>query len=756
MNQTSRAVADARGPGVRSAASVATVGRPWGLLRGSGAFRRCAGPFHAVALFALLSACATDPQPSSTDWPTYLHDPGGSHYSPLSQINTRNVTQLRIAWTYHMRPRSAQATRRGRYGVSEASPLVIAGTMYLPTPYGRVVALDAQTGREVWKYELPQNDQPAMRGVEYWPGSSREPPRIVFGTRAGRLIVLRAATGEPEPEFGQRGVLNLKTPDVMNGYPAAPLGMSSPPLVFRNLIITGSRLQETPTQGAAGDVRAWDIHTGKLVWTFHSIPRPGEFGHDTWQGESWRKRSGVNVWNFMVLDRQRAIVYLPFGAPTFDRWGGDRPGANLFANSIVAVDANTGRYLWHFQTVHHDIWDLDLPTATLIDVTRAGRRIPAIAVMNKTSLLFILNRVSGESLYEVQERPVPIETDIPGESPWPTQPVPVAPPPLARRSFDLAELTDITPEHHAFCARLVEEKHIVASRPFQPLRSDSAVASFPGSLGGTDWGGAAFDPRLGYYIVNTNDLASPEQLAQGPDGSWNLEDGYVYFWDPVKRLPCQPPPWGSLYAVNVNTGQIAWRSVLGVSDNLPEGLRRTGRPSAGGPIVTAGGLTFIAATDDRRLRAFASKTGEELWTYELPTSTYGTPITYRGRDGIQYLAVVNTGGFADTPVENDAVIAFALSSHRLRPVEQSASDIAASHAREEAAPVAPAIELIQRSCVSCHDLATITTRRKSPDDWAATVGRMADRGAAVTPREMQVISDYLARTYSTFALEHTP
>jgi quinoprotein glucose dehydrogenase len=711
----------------------------------------------ALALqFALLSSCATQHPPASTDWPTYLHDPGGSHYSPLSQINARNVRQLRIAWTYHMRPNSAPATRSGRYGISEASPLVIAGTMYLPTPYGRVVALDAQTGRELWKYDLPQHDQPATRGVEYWPGSTHEPPRIVFGTRGGKLIVLRAATGEPAQDFGRHGVLDLKTPDVMNGYPVAPLGMSSPPLVFKNLIITGSRVQETPVQGAAGDVRAWDIHTGKLVWTFHSIPRPGETGHETWQADSWRKRSGVNVWSFMVLDPQRAIVYLPFGAPTFDRWGGDRPGANLFANAIVAVDANTGRYLWHFQTVHHDIWDLDLPTATLIDVTRNGRRIPAIAVMNKSSLLFILNRLSGAPLYEVREVPVPTETDIPGESPWPTQPVPVTPPPLARRSFDLSELTDITPEHHAFCAQLAAEKHIVASRPFQPLRGDSAVASFPGSLGGTDWGGAAFDPRLGYYIVNTNDLASPEQLAQAPDGSWNLKEGYLYFWDPVKRLPCQPPPWGSLYAVNVNTGQIAWRSVLGVSDNLPENLRRTGRPSAGGPIVTAGGLTFIAATDDRRLRAFASKTGEELWTYELPASTYGTPITYRGSDGSQYVVVVNTGGFVDAPVENDAVIGFALPSGRQRPAEQYASDIAPSAAQEDTAPTAPATELIQRSCVSCHDLATITTRRKSPDDWAATVGRMADRGAAVTPPQMQVIIDYLARTYSTLAVEHTP
>src|SRR3569833_414674 len=642
-------------------------------------------PSGILLLLALLVSCAAN-KPPATDWPTNQHDAGGSHYSPLAQIFFCFVSFLWVFWTYHMRPRSAPMFRGSRYRISEASPLVVNGTLYLPTPYGRVVALDAQTGREIWKYEVPSNDQPATRGVEYWPGSAHEPARIVFGTRGGKLIALRAASGEPETTFGQHGVLNLKTADVMNGFPVAPLGMSSPPLVFRNLIITGSRVQETPTQGAAGDVRAWDVRTGKLVWTFHSVPRPGELGHDTWQGESWRKRSGVNVWNFMVLDEQRGIVYLPFGAPTFDRWGGDRHGANLFANSIVALDAGTGRYLRHFQTVHHDIWDLDLPTATLIDVTRGGRRIPAIAVMNKTSLLFILDRVNGKPLYDVQEVPVPTATDIPGESPWPTQPMPIAPPPLARRSFEAAELTDITPEHHAFCARLVQEKHIVSCQPFQPLRQDAAVASFPGSLGGTDWGGAAFDPRLGYYIVNTNDLASPEQLEQRPDGSFNLKDGYVYFWDPVSRLPCQPPPWGSLFAVNVSTGKIMWHSTLGVSDNLPAGLRKTGRPSAGGPIVTAGGLTFIGAADDRRLRAFASQTGEEIWTYELPASTYGTPITYRGNDGRQYLVVVNTGGFAGAPVENDAVIAFALPSG-IRPLpEEFASDMSAPAAHIETAP----------------------------------------------------------------------
>jgi quinoprotein glucose dehydrogenase len=620
---------------------------------------------------ALLAACAAPP--TSTDWPTYHHNSGGTRYSPLTEITPDNVTNLRVAWTYHMRPSTAAtggppssdadappAARPTRFSVSQATPLVIDGTMYVATPYGRVVALDADTGLERWAYAVPNHDQPATRGVEYWPGMDGAPPAIIFGTRSGKLISLDAANGKPTASFGDNGVIDMKTPEVMNGMRNAPLGMSSTPLVYRNLVITGSRVQEMPTIGAAGDVRAWDARTGKLVWTFHSVPRPGEIGHETWEGDSWKNRSGVNVWTFLVLDEPRGILYMPFGAPSFDRWGGDRKGANLFGNSIVAVEAATGKYLWHFQTVHHDIWDLDLPAATLVDVKRNGRTIPAIAVMNKTSLLFLLDRLTGEPLYEVKEVPVPTDTDIPSEAPWPTQPMPVAPPALARLSFSPEDIATVTPEHKAYCEQLIKDMNIVPSKAFQPLRADSAVASLPGSLGGVDWGGAAFDPKLGYYIVNINDLASPQQLQQRPDGSWNLKDGYVYFWDKETRLPCQQPPWGSLFAVNVNTGEIAWRSILGVSDNLPEAVKHTGRPSAGGPIATAGGLIFIGGTDDRRIRAFDTRTGKELWTYKLDASIYGMPMTYRGKNGKQFVAAVNTGGFVGSPVESDTVIAFSL------------------------------------------------------------------------------------------------
>jgi len=604
------------------------------------------------------------------DWQDYGRDGGNARFSPLSEITPANVSKLHQTWVYHMRPAGTTAetfpgipeAMRKRFATgfspSEATPLVIRGIMYLPTPYGRVVAVDAANGHELWAYALPPRDQAATRGVAYWPGSKGTPARIVFGTRSGKLIALDAATGKPASDFGVNGVIDMKTPEVMNGNHASPLGLSSPPTIYRDLIITGSRVQEMPVKGAAGDVRAWDVRTGKLVWTFHTVPQPGEYGHETWEGDSWKARSGTNVWTNVVVDDRRGIAYLPIGAPTFDRWGGDRRGANLFSNSIVAVDANTGKYLWHFQTIHHDIWDLDLPTATLIEVRRGGRTIPAIAVMNKTAIMFILDRVTGKPVYDVHETPVPTDTDVPGEQPWPTQPMPVAPPPLARLSYSADDLNDLTPALKAACQKLVDDLHIVPSKPFQPLRADSAVNFFPGSLGGVDWGGGTFDPKTGLYVVNVNALASPQQLAQQPDGTWGMKAGYVYFEDPESGNPCQKPPWGELVAVDVNKGTIAWRHPLG--DNDEPALKDAGRRSAGGPISTATGLTIIGATTDGKFRAFDTKSGKLLWQATLPASNYGTPITYRDRSGRQIVAVVATGGFSGSPPTSDAVVAFSL------------------------------------------------------------------------------------------------
>jgi quinoprotein glucose dehydrogenase len=604
---------------------------------------------------ALPSQAATT---ASQEWPSYNHDAGATRFSPLTQINAGNVGQLTQAWVYHMKPPGG-VDGNNRLVKSEAAPLVVGGVMYVDTPYDRIVALDSSTGREIWAYELPNDDAPATRGLEYWPGGNSVDPRLVFGTRMGRLMEISVKTGKPAADFGVNGVVDLKTPDVMNGAPDAQYTFSSPPLMVGDLIIAGSRVQERPAQGASGDVRAFDARTGKLVWIFHTVPRPGELGHDTWEGDSWKNRSGTNVWNYLLADTQRGIVYLPIGAPTYDGYGGDRHGTNLFGNSIVALNAKTGKYLWHFQTVHHDIWDVDLPSATLIEVKRNGKTIPGIAVMNKTSVLFMLDRVTGKPLYDVKEVPVPTDSDVPNEQPWPTQPQSVTPP-LARTTYNASELTTVTPELHDFCAKLVKDLNIVPSKMFQPPRMDSTVASFPGWAGGIDWGGAAFDPRTGYYIANSNSLAAIEPIVKKPDGS--LERKSVdLFWNPKTRQPCQQPPWGNLSAVDVNTGKIAWEIPLGVSPDLPPGQQNTGRFNIGGPITTAGGLIFIGATDEGLFRAFDTKTGKELWKSKLAAPANDIPITYSGKDGRQYVAVISTGGgLGGIPTTSDTIEVFAL------------------------------------------------------------------------------------------------
>lgn len=608
---------------------------------------------------------------ASSEWPHYGHDAGNTRYSPLAQITVHNVGNLEKVWTFHMRPPQVGGTsangpaRSGSVGhlragfrESEATPLVVQGTMYLSTPYGRVVALNDETGAEVWAYDLPNGDQPATRGVEYWPGGDGATPRIVLTTRGGKLIELDARTGEPIDTFGSSGILDLRTSDVMNGFPDAAYGFSSPPLIYKNLVITGSRVQEQPAHGAAGDVRAWNVRTGKLVWTFHSVPRPGELGHDTWEGDSWKGRSGVNVWTVPIADLKRGIVYLPFGAPTVDRSGADRHGANLFANAVVAVDAATGRYLWHFQAVHHDIWDLDLPSAMLIDVTKDHKVIPAIAVMDKMALLFILDRVTGKPLFDVKEVPVPTDTDVPGEQPWPTQPMSVTPP-LGRVSYDANDIATVTPALQQFCETLVKDQHVVPSRMFEPLRTDSALASFPGR-GANQWSGAAYDPKRDLYVVNTANLATITKIVQQRDGSWG-PNGYRYFWNPKTVEPCQQPPWGNLTAVDVNTGKIAWKVTLGISDYLPPSEQNTGRWNMGNPMTTGGGLIFIGATDDDRFRAFDTGTGKELWAVKLDAAANSGPVSYLGKDGRQYVAVVATGGGGGAvPTTSDEVLAFAL------------------------------------------------------------------------------------------------
>jgi quinoprotein glucose dehydrogenase len=635
--------------------------------------------------------------PASTEWPTYGHDPGGMRFSPLTQITPGNVSRLELAWAYHMRPAGyeppagrgagrgagagAPAGPGGRGGSasgfapSQTTPLVADGVMYISTPYNRVVALDPTTGKELWVFQLPSGN-PSTRGVEYWPGDDRLPPQIVFGTTDARLYSLDAKTGEPNRAFGDNGSVNLNTPEILRGLPGSN-GLSSPPLVYKNLIITGGRTQENPPLGPAGDVRAWDVHTGRLVWTFRSVPGPGEPGHETWEGDSWKNRSGVNVWGFMTVDVERGIVYMPFGAPSVDQYGGDRPGDNLFGSSIVAADANTGKYLWHFQVVRHDIWDYDLAAApALIDVTRDGRTIPAVAVINKPGLLFLLDRVTGEPIYGVEDREVP-GSEVPLERPSKTQPFPLKPAPLSRMTMTPEDIATVTPEHEAACRKLMQGLQL--GGPYLPQGYNRLRVQFPGNHGGVNWGGVSFNPQLGYLFINTNEVgqlagvrdrpagATGQAQAAGqgnrlhPDGPYEGIPGGGRFRDPETLMPCQQPPWGQLTAVDVNTGEFAWRVPLGITETLPPDKQKTGRPGNGGPIATASGLVFIGVTDDARFRAFDAKSGEELWTVRLGGAAQATPSTYLGKDSRQYVVITSTGGgFFGAPLTDDRIMAFAL------------------------------------------------------------------------------------------------
>lgn len=645
------------------------------------------------------------PADPAKEWRTYGHDPGAMRFSPLRQITPENVGKLKVAWVYRMKPAgftaappqrprapggpvgdepdsAAARSRSPQFGSgfrpSQVTPLVIQGVMYITTPYSRVVALDPVSGQEFWSYTLPAG-MPTTRGLEYWAGDGKTPAQLVFGSSEGKLYSIDAKTGKPNPEFGDNGVINLNTEDIMRGLPGRNM-LTSPPIVYKNLVITGGTTQENPPLGPAGDVRAWDMRTGKLVWKFRSIPEKGERFNDTWAGDSWKNRTGVNVWGFLTVDEKRGIVYMPFGAPSVDQYGGDRAGDNLFGTSLVAADANTGKYLWHFQVVHHDIWDADMTGAPLLlDVKQKGKVIPAVAAVNKVGLVFLLDRVTGKPIYGVEERPVP-QSEVPLERTSKTQPFPLKPPPLARMRFEMKDVATVTPEIEAACRELL--KGMAVGGPYLPVTYNRLRVQFPGNHGGVNWGGTSFDPQLGYLFANVNELGQVAGLQdhdpkKGPAlgaGQGNRVDptgpyegfpgagGRFSVKGPTsQQYPCQQPPWGQLAAVNVNTGEIAWRVPLGVTDSLPEGKQNTGRPGNGGTIATAGGLVFVGATDDARFRAFDSKTGKELWTVKLKGAAEATPMTFEGRDGKQYVVITATGGgFFNNPVTDDAVIAYAL------------------------------------------------------------------------------------------------
>jgi quinoprotein glucose dehydrogenase len=622
-------------------------------------------------------------QVDPADWPRYARDLGGTRFSPLDEINRGNVEHLDQAWSYRLRPEGGAGLLGGTV------PIVIEGIMYLPVG-NAVIALEAHSGRALWSH--PVEGGLVRRGVTWWAGDGETGPRLFYNT-GSTITALDPATGDIDTRFGQDGSITFE------GTPYA-----YPPTIFRNVMLIGASTAEMP-RGPSGNSRAFDARTGETLWEFNTVPQPGEVGHETWIGDSWQNRSGNNMWIwYATADPATETLYMTIGGPAPNYYGGGRPGSNLFGNSLVAVDAQTGQYKWHFQTIHHDLWDWDLPAPpVLLDVTRDGRRIPALALTGKPGLMYILDRETGEPVHGVEERPV-ASADVPGEWYSPTQPFPVKPEQLNRGVWtpdDVVTAADTTPEHARACRDLLDSYggtffNQGSFTPFffhKPGDPPKASINLPHN-GGSNWGGSAADPAKGLVFVNVSESGSIGWIeARKPDGdygrgtagsnqpydrgslqgpgayssfsaSFKTEDGRTV------SLPCIRPPWGRLVAVDANTGEIAWATRLGVTEELPEGKRDTGSNNTfGGPIVTAGGLVFIGATGDRYFRAFDAGNGNLLWEEQLPYAPMTVPVTYRGKDGKQYVAVVAAGsGFAGPPprgpdgkpLNDESVIAFAL------------------------------------------------------------------------------------------------
>lgn len=582
---------------------------------------------------------------TSTDWLNVGNDKGGMRYSSLKQINKENVKTLKVAWTYQSGDMTSGST-------IECTPIVVDGILYLTTPSLKIVALEAATGREIWVYD-PRSGG-VNRGVAYWSdGKTNGQRRILMGTPDGHLISLNAHSGEPDKAFGKAGTVDLRA-GIERDISGMGYGMTSAPAVFENLVFVGV-VNSEGQPGAPGDIRAFDVRTGREVWRFVTAAPPGEVGNETWEGDSWKGRSGINPWSGFTLDEKRGILFCGTGSAASDFYGADRKGANLFANCTLALDARTGKRLWHFQTVHHDLWDHDTPCPpVLVTVRHHGKRIEAVAQPTKTGYCYLFDRLTGKPLFEVREETAP-PSDIPGEQAWPTQPVPVAPPPFSPTVFTQNEVTNLSPEAHDFVLKSLSKLNYGKAH-LPPSVAGTVV--LPGFHGGATWSGASFDPTTGLLYVNSNNVPYLSVLRPNAAGGFDFA-GYTYFND-QNGYPANKPPWGHLTAIDLNKGEFAWRIPLGEFPELTaKGVPVTGTENFGGTIVTAGGLVFIGGTKDEKFRAFDKGNGKLLWDYVLPAGGYSTPSTYMV-NGQQFVIIAAGGGGKLRTRSGDTYVAFAL------------------------------------------------------------------------------------------------
>jgi len=590
--------------------------------------------------------------PRDREWNWYAGDAHASRYSPVERINASNVKNLKVAWTH----KTGDANLRPATAI-ECTPIVVDGVMYITTARVKVQALKAATGELIWTFDPGASSgarrSPGVnRGVCYWEEGN---DKRIIATYQDQLWAINAATGKAVETFGKKGMIDLKEEfdhDMRN----LTFKHTSPAVVYKDVIVTGGGGGEGPYPEAPGHIRGWDAKTGKRRWIFHTVPRPGEFGNDTWEGDSWIPTGGTNCWAGMSLDPKLGWVFAGVGSPSFDFYGGNRKGANLFGNCVLALDALTGERKWHFQTVHHDIWDWDLPAQpALITMRQGGKPIDAVVQCSKQGWLWFFDRQTGKPIWPIEERPVP-PSDIAGEQLWKTQPHPTKPAPISRQGWKDEWITDISPESHAFVKAKVEK--LSRGPAFTPTKRTGGIIH-PGFRGGPLWGGCSFDPKRNRVFVNSDETSNVvifEDAKPGMPYRYGLtERGQLL---DQNGYPGIKPPWGYMTAIDCDKGEHAWRVVSGEIPELKAKGLNTGSNSHGGSVCTAGGLVFHAGTFDKKIRAYDSDSGKVLWEYTLPQGGFATPCTYEA-NGKQFV-VIAAGGGKNGSDANDEFIAFSL------------------------------------------------------------------------------------------------
>jgi quinoprotein glucose dehydrogenase len=700
-------------------------------------------------------SCNQKPTTDYSGWQVYGGNKEANHYSSLNQIDTNNVTQLKVAWTYHTGDADSMTQ-------IQVNPIIIDSTLFAVSPKLKLFALDAAAGKEKWVFD-PMNDSTVKkernfgmnvcRGVTFY--SDNKDSQRIFYSANSQLYCIDGKTGIPVKSFGENGKIDLHR-DLGRDASKLYVAMTSPGIIYKDMIIVGCRVSEE-ADAAPGFIRAYDVHSGKLRWIFHTIPQPGEFGYDSWDDkDAWKHIGGVNAWSGFSLDEKNGILFAPMGSASYDFYGGRRTGNNLFANCVLALDAATGKRIWHFQTVHHDVWDRDLPTApVLVSIKKDGKTIDGIAQTTKSGFIFLFNRKTGESIYPIDETPVPNQSELIGEKLSPTQPVPSFPKPFARQLLTEKDLNDLVSDS-SYADIKNRLAHYHTGNMFNPPSKEGTVI-FPGFDGGAEWGGPAYDPYTGILYVNASemswiltmvDVKNKPQKAEtnlqagtriynsscmnchGPEregsanypvliginkkynqqqfeqivssgrrmmpafkqldkeeinalasfildnkkeqnqkfiapqkvkDSWNdlpySSTGYNKFLT-KEGYPAVKPPWGTLNAIDLNTGNLLWKDTLGDYPELKAKGIHSGTENYGGPVVTAGGLLFIAATSDAKIRAFNKRTGKLLWEADLPAAGFATPSVYEVK-GKQYLVIACGGGKLGKKT-SDAYVAFAL------------------------------------------------------------------------------------------------